>query len=127
MAFSTRLAFSLRPALAALHWAAPRQCRGLSTPQGSEPSLDLRGIFPPLATPFSSSQEVDYTQLEGNLRRYTSIPFRGKRCLLSLSVQAPVRFLPAREAAQQHAGSLPASQGCSASSRTLLQGWHPLG
>ncbi|KFP38601.1 hypothetical protein N324_11513, partial [Chlamydotis macqueenii] len=39
--------------------------------------LDLRGIFPPLATPFSPTQEVDYTQLEGNLRHYASIPFRG--------------------------------------------------
>ncbi|KFP89517.1 hypothetical protein N311_05641, partial [Apaloderma vittatum] len=38
---------------------------------------DLRGIFPPLATPFSPTQEVDYGQLEENLRRYTSIPFRG--------------------------------------------------
>ncbi|KFP32008.1 hypothetical protein N325_02728, partial [Colius striatus] len=39
--------------------------------------IDLRGIFPPLATPFSPTQEVDYAQLEGNLRRYASIPFRG--------------------------------------------------
>ncbi|NWV12207.1 HOGA1 protein, partial [Ptilonorhynchus violaceus] len=77
MALSTRLASSLRPTLAALHRAAPRQHRGLSTPQRSEPSLSLGGIFPPLATPFSATQEVDYAQLEGNLRRYASIPFRG--------------------------------------------------
>ncbi|KFO09607.1 hypothetical protein N312_06119, partial [Balearica regulorum gibbericeps] len=38
--------------------------------------LDLRGIFPPLATPFSPTQEVDYARLEGNLCRYASIPFR---------------------------------------------------
>lgn len=80
MALSARLAASLRPALAALHRAAPRHCRGLSTPQASEPSLNLGGIFPPLATPFSPAQEVDYAQLEGNLRRYARIPFRGKRC-----------------------------------------------
>ncbi|XP_010143795.1 PREDICTED: 4-hydroxy-2-oxoglutarate aldolase, mitochondrial, partial [Buceros rhinoceros silvestris] len=49
----------------------------LSTPPGQEHSLDLRGIFPPLTTPFSPMQEVDYAQLEGNLRRYASIPFRG--------------------------------------------------
>uniref|UniRef100_A0A8C3MXN5 Uncharacterized protein n=1 Tax=Geospiza parvula TaxID=87175 RepID=A0A8C3MXN5_GEOPR len=77
MALSTRLAASLRPALAALRRAAPRHCRGLSTPQGSELSFNLGGIFPPLATPFSPTQEVDYGQLEGNLRRYARIPFRG--------------------------------------------------
>ncbi|NXW64492.1 HOGA1 protein, partial [Eurystomus gularis] len=77
MALSTRLASSLRPALAALHRAAPGQRQGLSTPPGPGQTLDLRGIFPPLATPFSPMQEVDYAQLEGNLRRYASIPFRG--------------------------------------------------
>ncbi|KFO76579.1 hypothetical protein N303_14173, partial [Cuculus canorus] len=38
---------------------------------------DLRGIFPPLTTPFSPTREVDYAQLEGNLHRYASIPFQG--------------------------------------------------
>ncbi|NXC21980.1 HOGA1 protein, partial [Corythaeola cristata] len=94
MALSTRLASSLRPALAALHRAAPGQHQRLSTPPGRGHTLDLRGIFPPLATPFSPAQEVDYAQLEGNLRRYASIPFRGKRCLLPLSMQAPARPLP---------------------------------
>lgn len=73
MALSTCLASPLRPALAALR-------RGLSTPPGPQPKLDLRGIFPPLTTPFSPMQEVDYGQLEGNLRHYASIPFRGKCC-----------------------------------------------
>ncbi|NXK95049.1 HOGA1 protein, partial [Formicarius rufipectus] len=77
MALTTRLVSSLRPTLAALCWAVPGQSRGLSTHQGPEPSVDLRGIFPPLATPFSPTQEVDYAQLEGNLSRYASIPFRG--------------------------------------------------
>ncbi|XP_023785488.1 4-hydroxy-2-oxoglutarate aldolase, mitochondrial [Cyanistes caeruleus] len=94
MAFSTRLASSLRPVLTALHWAAPRQCRGLSTPQGSEPSLNLGGIFPPLATPFSPTQEVDYAQLEGNLRRYASIPFRG---LVVLGSNGEYPYLASRE------------------------------
>uniref|UniRef100_A0A8C6JCG8 4-hydroxy-2-oxoglutarate aldolase, mitochondrial n=2 Tax=Melopsittacus undulatus TaxID=13146 RepID=A0A8C6JCG8_MELUD len=40
-------------------------------------TLDLGGIFPPLATPFSPMQEVDYGRLEGNVHRYGSIPFRG--------------------------------------------------
>ncbi|KAF1580495.1 4-hydroxy-2-oxoglutarate aldolase, mitochondrial, partial [Eudyptes moseleyi] len=77
MALSNRLALPLRPALAALRQAAPGQHRRLSTPSGPGHTLDLRGIFPPLTTPFSPTQEVDYARLEGNLRRYASIPFRG--------------------------------------------------
>ncbi|KAJ7399217.1 4-hydroxy-2-oxoglutarate aldolase, mitochondrial [Pitangus sulphuratus] len=94
MALSTRLASSLWPTLAALRWAAPRQCRGLSTPQGPELSLDLRGIFPPLATPFSPTGEVDYAQLEGNLSRYASIPFRG---LVVLGSNGEYPYLAPRE------------------------------
>uniref|UniRef100_A0A8C3UQ68 4-hydroxy-2-oxoglutarate aldolase, mitochondrial n=1 Tax=Catharus ustulatus TaxID=91951 RepID=A0A8C3UQ68_CATUS len=75
---------------------------GLSWEQSYLPSFNLGGIFPPLATPFSPTQEVDYAQLEGNLRRYASIPFRGKHCPPSFSMQAPVRSLPATEAACRH-------------------------
>ncbi|KAM9548368.1 4-hydroxy-2-oxoglutarate aldolase, mitochondrial isoform 1-T1 [Guaruba guarouba] len=77
MALSTRLTLPLRPVLAALRWAAPGQRRALNTPQGQGHKLDLGGIFPPLATPFSPMREVDYALLEGNLHRYASIPFRG--------------------------------------------------
>ncbi|KAF2975357.1 hypothetical protein EK904_000214, partial [Melospiza melodia maxima] len=94
MALSTGLTASLRPALAALRRAAPRHCRGLSTPQASEPSFNLGGIFPPLATPFSPTQEVDYGQLEGNLRRYARIPFRG---LVVLGSNGEYPYLASRE------------------------------
>ncbi|NXT28091.1 HOGA1 protein, partial [Syrrhaptes paradoxus] len=94
MALSTRLASSLLPALAALRRAAPGQCRGLSTPPGLGHTLDLRGIFPPLSTPFSHTQEVDYAQLEGNLRRYASIPFRG---LVVLGSNGEYPYLSPRE------------------------------
>ncbi|NXF50691.1 HOGA1 protein, partial [Oceanites oceanicus] len=94
MALSTRLALPLQPALAALRRAAPRQCRGLSTPSGPGHTLDLGGIFPPLATPFSPTQEVDYDRLEGNLRRYASIPFRG---LVVLGSNGEYPYLAPRE------------------------------
>ncbi|NXJ83548.1 HOGA1 protein, partial [Trogon melanurus] len=77
MALSNHLASRLRHTLAALRQAPLGQHQGLSAPPGSVHTIDLRGIFPPLTTPFSPTQEVDYAQLEGNLRRYTSIPFRG--------------------------------------------------
>ncbi|NWH53982.1 HOGA1 protein, partial [Fregata magnificens] len=94
MALSTCLASPLRPALAALRWAAPRQCRGFSAYPGPGHTLDLRGIFPPLATPFSPTQEVDYAQLEGNLCRYASIPFRG---LVVLGSNGEYPYLAPRE------------------------------
>uniref|UniRef100_A0A8D0EFA4 4-hydroxy-2-oxoglutarate aldolase 1 n=1 Tax=Strix occidentalis caurina TaxID=311401 RepID=A0A8D0EFA4_STROC len=74
-------------------WLARGQRRGLSVPVGPEHSLDLGGIFPPLATPFSPMQEVDYAQLEGNLRRYAKVPFRGASggvCALANVLGAPL-------------------------------------
>ncbi|KAL6111154.1 hoga1 [Pungitius sinensis] len=38
---------------------------------------DLSGIYPPIATPFTPGEDVDYRKLEGNLRKYAEIPFRG--------------------------------------------------
>ncbi|NWR64492.1 HOGA1 protein, partial [Bucorvus abyssinicus] len=94
MALCTRLTSSLRPPLAALRQAALGQHRGLSTPPGQGHTLDFRGIFPPLATPFSPTQEVDYAQLEGNLHRYASIPFRG---LVVLGSNGEYPYLAHRE------------------------------
>ncbi|NWI99267.1 HOGA1 protein, partial [Crypturellus undulatus] len=67
MALGAWFASLLRPALR----------RGLSTAPAPPPALDLAGIYPPLVTPFSPAQDVDYAQLEGNLRRYAGLPFRG--------------------------------------------------
>ncbi|KAJ8264516.1 hypothetical protein GJAV_G00150200 [Gymnothorax javanicus] len=39
--------------------------------------LDIRGIYPPIATPFTENEEVDYQKLDANLEKYTEIPFRG--------------------------------------------------
>uniref|UniRef100_A0A3Q2SRD1 4-hydroxy-2-oxoglutarate aldolase, mitochondrial n=1 Tax=Fundulus heteroclitus TaxID=8078 RepID=A0A3Q2SRD1_FUNHE len=38
---------------------------------------DLSGIYPPIATPFTAKQDVDYQKLEENLRKYAAIPFKG--------------------------------------------------
>uniref|UniRef100_A0A8B9MQC4 4-hydroxy-2-oxoglutarate aldolase, mitochondrial n=1 Tax=Accipiter nisus TaxID=211598 RepID=A0A8B9MQC4_9AVES len=73
---------------------SPGQRRGLSAQPGPVHTLNLRGIFPPLTTPFSATQEVDYTQLEGNLCRYASIPFRG---LVVLGSNGEYPYLALRE------------------------------
>lgn len=39
--------------------------------------LDLSGIYPPIATPFTAQEDVDYQLLEDNLQKYNQIPFRG--------------------------------------------------
>ncbi|XP_029949803.1 4-hydroxy-2-oxoglutarate aldolase, mitochondrial [Salarias fasciatus] len=53
-------------------WSRTRT-RSLST--GTR--LDLSGIYPPIATPFTAREEVDYRKLEENLQKYAEIPFRG--------------------------------------------------
>lgn len=39
--------------------------------------LDLSGIYPPIATPFTDREDVDYKKLEENLQKYAQIPFKG--------------------------------------------------
>ncbi|KAM9324814.1 4-hydroxy-2-oxoglutarate aldolase, mitochondrial [Gastrophryne carolinensis] len=39
--------------------------------------LDISGLYPPICTPFTKQELVDYEQLAANLRRYSTIPFRG--------------------------------------------------
>ncbi|KAM4702826.1 4-hydroxy-2-oxoglutarate aldolase, mitochondrial [Rhinophrynus dorsalis] len=51
----------------------PGPCRNLS----AKPALDISGIYPPISTPFTEKEEVDYDKLAGNLKKYSSFPFRG--------------------------------------------------
>lgn len=44
----------------------------------AEARLDISGIYPPIATPFTASEDVDYQRLEENLQKYAKIPFRGQ-------------------------------------------------
>jgi len=55
-----------------------------STSTQSEPTtgrvtLDLSGVFPPIATPFDNNENIDYDNLHFNLQRWNDIPFRGRR------------------------------------------------
>uniref|UniRef100_A0A8C6SHW4 4-hydroxy-2-oxoglutarate aldolase, mitochondrial n=1 Tax=Neogobius melanostomus TaxID=47308 RepID=A0A8C6SHW4_9GOBI len=45
--------------------------------QSTSTSLDLSGIYPPIATPFMASEDVDYRRLEENLLKYAQVPFKG--------------------------------------------------
>lgn len=58
-------------------WSASpkRLLRGLGST--TDQKLDIKGIFPPITTPFNAKEEVDFAKLEGNLQKYASIPFRG--------------------------------------------------
>ncbi|XP_074855454.1 4-hydroxy-2-oxoglutarate aldolase, mitochondrial isoform X2 [Carettochelys insculpta] len=67
----------LRLALLAPRCPPLRHTRGLSTPATPGVRLDLRGIFPPLTTPFTAQGAVDHGRLEENLHRYRAVPFRG--------------------------------------------------
>ncbi|CDR05978.1 unnamed protein product, partial [Oncorhynchus mykiss] len=39
--------------------------------------VDIGGIYPPIATPFTQKEDVDYQKLDENLQKYAKIPFKG--------------------------------------------------
>nr|XP_024001128.1 4-hydroxy-2-oxoglutarate aldolase, mitochondrial [Salvelinus alpinus] len=39
--------------------------------------VDIGGIYPPIATPFTQKEDVDYYKLDENLQKYANIPFKG--------------------------------------------------
>uniref|UniRef100_A0A8C1QI42 4-hydroxy-2-oxoglutarate aldolase, mitochondrial n=1 Tax=Cyprinus carpio TaxID=7962 RepID=A0A8C1QI42_CYPCA len=45
--------------------------------QSAAKRLDISGIYPPIATPFTRSEDVDYQRLDDNLKKYANLPFRG--------------------------------------------------
>uniref|UniRef100_A0A673IG64 4-hydroxy-2-oxoglutarate aldolase, mitochondrial n=1 Tax=Sinocyclocheilus rhinocerous TaxID=307959 RepID=A0A673IG64_9TELE len=45
--------------------------------QSAGKRLDISGIYPPIATPFTQSEDVDYQRLDDNLKKYCDLPFRG--------------------------------------------------
>ncbi|XP_015225832.1 PREDICTED: 4-hydroxy-2-oxoglutarate aldolase, mitochondrial [Cyprinodon variegatus] len=58
--------------------------RGLSQTAAAS-RLDLSGIYPPIATPFTAKEDVDYEKLEENLQKYAEIPFKATRATLRLT------------------------------------------
>ncbi|KAK3528230.1 hypothetical protein QTP86_027681 [Hemibagrus guttatus] len=48
-----------------------------SVSQHASQRLDIAGIYPPIATPFTQKGNVDYQSLDKNLQKYGSMPFRG--------------------------------------------------
>ena len=39
--------------------------------------LSPSGIYPPIPTPFTESEEIDYSALESNLSKWNETPIRG--------------------------------------------------
>ncbi|XP_030637381.1 4-hydroxy-2-oxoglutarate aldolase, mitochondrial [Chanos chanos] len=48
-----------------------------SNTRSASQRLDISGIYPPIVTPFTHGEDVDYQKLEENLQKYSKIPFRG--------------------------------------------------
>lgn len=44
-------------------------------------SLDISGIYPPMATPFNADESIAYDKLKENIEKWNKIPFKGY-CLL---------------------------------------------
>jgi len=45
--------------------------------RNSSTSLDLSGIYPPIATPFKDDEEINWDALNSNLKKWEELPFRG--------------------------------------------------
>ncbi|XP_064418985.1 4-hydroxy-2-oxoglutarate aldolase, mitochondrial [Latimeria chalumnae] len=58
------------PSVGGMKWSFVRS-------SGSTGRLDIKGIYPPISTPFNLKEEVDYRKLQENLHKYSQIPFRG--------------------------------------------------
>jgi 4-hydroxy-2-oxoglutarate aldolase len=43
----------------------------------SGPTLDLSGVYPPIATPFDEDENIDYGKLQFNMSKWNEAPFRG--------------------------------------------------
>ncbi|KAI7791520.1 4-hydroxy-2-oxoglutarate aldolase, mitochondrial [Triplophysa rosa] len=67
--------FTLRNVSVACRRSAVLTWRGIS--QRAVQRLDISGVYPPIATPFTHSEDVDYHRLNDNLNKYADIPFRG--------------------------------------------------
>ena len=52
-------------------FAATEQKRYSST------TLDLSGIYPPIATPFKDNEDINWEALNSNLKKWDELPFRG--------------------------------------------------
>lgn len=48
-----------------------------NTSQRAGKRLDISGIYPPIATPFTPTEDVDYQRLDDNIKKYSNFPFRG--------------------------------------------------
>lgn len=40
-------------------------------------SLDISGLYPPIATPFNKDESIAYDKLEDNIQKWNKIPFKG--------------------------------------------------
>lgn len=51
-------------------------CKSASQHVGKR--LNIAGIYPPIATPFTQKGTLDYQSLDQNVQKYGKMPFRGK-------------------------------------------------
>ncbi|GAA6230784.1 4-hydroxy-2-oxoglutarate aldolase, mitochondrial [Lates japonicus] len=67
----------LSPRCGGGHLTAWKRSQSHTGAAAAAAKLDLSGIYPPIATPFTAKEDVDYHRLEENLQKYAKIPFKG--------------------------------------------------
>ncbi|XP_076981772.1 4-hydroxy-2-oxoglutarate aldolase, mitochondrial isoform X2 [Tamandua tetradactyla] len=78
---ATRVWFPLRQGLSR---ALSRNVGGWASGEGRK--VDIAGIYPPVTTPFTATNEVDYGKLEENLHKLGTCPFRATQATVEMTV-----------------------------------------
>ncbi|XP_042173066.1 4-hydroxy-2-oxoglutarate aldolase, mitochondrial isoform X3 [Oncorhynchus tshawytscha] len=69
---------------ASVLWKPTRtQSRTQSAAAGQR--VDIGGIYPPIATPFTQKEDVDYQKLDENLQKYAKIPFKATKATVVMT------------------------------------------
>lgn len=55
----------------------PGKCQRVFSTTMSRESLDISGIYPPLATPYNKDESIAFDKLEHNMQKWNKIPFKG--------------------------------------------------
>jgi len=89
------------------------------------PTLDISGIYPPIATPFDEDENISYDHLQENMNAWNKIPFKGYVVLgsngesVSLVLEEKLKLLRAVREYAKSSHLVIAGAGCHSARETI--------
>ena len=68
----------------------------------AQPSLNICGIFPPLAIPFDEDENISYENLEENMNKWNKIDFGGCRAMMTKGMVFRYTWVYSKEDTMAH-------------------------